>query len=189
METNDIADLSGVSPQQTFLESHPEAPSADSPLYISRFTTTHSDKSQSHTIIGVHITLAAGNPNGLWEALHVDRGIQTLDPQSPQAATRAIFISCDTLEVHGELSVPEADVAVFARRLVWATADAAINTSPLPWAAPKAQNAAGSSPGKNGAAGRHAGSFRIFVSDVAPGGDAAPAGGPGRTWAGPRRRP
>lgn len=174
MNPTNIADLSGVSPQQTFLESHPEKPSATDPLYVSRFTATHSDQSQSHTVVGVHIILAPGHPNGLWEAFHVDRSTRTLDPKNPRAATRSLSILCDTLEIRGELSVPEAEVAVFARRLVWATADAAINTSPLSWAVPKARNAFGSTPGENGASGRHAGAYRIFVSEVSPAGDPRP---------------
>jgi predicted nucleic acid-binding Zn-ribbon protein len=173
MNPNEIADLSSVSPQQTFLESHAEKPAADSTLYIYRFTTTNSDKSQDHTVTGVHIVLAKGNPNGLWEALHVDRS-QKLDPHNPKVATHSLVICCDTLEVHGEFCVPEAEVAIYARRLKWATADAAINTSPLLWAVPKAQNASGSTPGENGAAGRKAGSFKVFVSTVEPAADSRP---------------
>ncbi|GJL68524.1 MAG: hypothetical protein NPIRA06_11590 [Nitrospirales bacterium] len=174
MEASEIVDLSGVSPQQTFLESYPEKPSATSTLYINRFTITNSDKSESHTIVGVHLVLAKGNPNGLWETFHVDRSTQKLDPLAPQVATRSLQFCCDTLEVHGELSVPEVDVAIFARRLVWATADAAINTSPLPWAIPKAPNAGGSTAGKNGAAGRNAGTFQLFGSEVEPADDSRP---------------
>ena len=174
MNTNDIVDLSGVSPQQEFLESHSEKPLATSTLYINRFTTTNSDESQNHTVVGVHIVLEKDNPNRLWDAFHVDRSTQKLDPQNPQVAMRSLQISCDTLEIHGELSVPEADVVIFARRLVWTTADAAINTSPLPWAVPKAQNASGSDPGKNGAAGRAAGTFKLFVSKVESANDSQP---------------
>jgi hypothetical protein len=124
--------------------------------------------------VGVHVLLKEGDPNGLWDALHVDRGKQKLDANDPKVGTRSLQILCDTLEVHGEFSVPEADVTVFARRLVWATADAAINTSPLAWAVEKAQNASGSQPGKNGAAGRNAGSFKLFVSKVEPADDTRP---------------
>ncbi|MDA0525774.1 hypothetical protein [Methanococcoides alaskense] len=166
MNTNDVIDLSGVSPQQMFLESYPEKPLATSTLYIKRFTTTNLDKSQNHTVDGVHIVLAQDNPNGLWDVLHVDRNTQKLDPQDPYVATRSLQICCDTIEIHGELSVPEADVTIYARRLVWATADAAINTSPLPWVIPKAGNAVRSDPGKNGVAGRNAGTFQLFVSEV-----------------------
>jgi len=174
MDANNIVDLSGVSPQQTFLESHPEKPSATSTLYIKRFTTKNADGSQNQTVVGVHIVLAKDDPNGLWEALHVDRATQKLDPQDPKVATCSLEIYCDTLEVHGELSVPEGAVSLFARRLVWATADAAINTSPLPWAVPKAQDASGSDPAHNGTAGRNAGSFKLFVSEVEPANDSRP---------------
>lgn len=168
MNDNEIVDLSGVSPQQTFLDSHPEKPAATSTLYINRFTTTNANKSQDQTIVGAHVVLQKDNPNGLWNALHVDRSKQRLDPANPQVATRALQIYCDTLEVHGEFCVPEADVTIYARRLVWATADAAINTSPLAWSVDKAQNASGSQAGKDGAAGRNAGSFQLFVSKVEP---------------------
>ncbi len=174
MNTTEIVDLSGVSPQQTFLDSRPEKPSASGTLYINRFTTANADKSQNHTVVGVHVVLKKGDPNGLWDALHVDRGKQKLDPNDPKVGTRSLQIFCDMLEVHGEFSVPEADVTVFARRLVWATADAAINTSPLAWAVEKAKNASGSQAGKDGAAGRNAGSFQVFVSKVEPADDARP---------------
>lgn len=174
MNVTEIVDLSGVSPQQTFLDSRPEKPLATSTLYINRFTTTNADKSQDHTIVGVHVLLKKENANGLWEALHVDRSQQKLDANDPRVTTRSLQIYCDILEVHGEFSVPEADVTVFCRHLNWATADAAINTSPLAWAVDKAQNASGSQAGKNGAAGRNAGSFQVFISTAEPAGDTRP---------------
>ena len=57
MNTTEIVDLSGVSPQQTFLDSRPEKPSASGTLYINRFTTANADKSQNHTVVGVHVVL------------------------------------------------------------------------------------------------------------------------------------
>lgn len=174
MNTNEIVDLSGVSLQQTFLESQPEKPSATSTLYIKRFTTRNADNSQDHIVVGVHIILKKGDPNGLWDALHVDRATQKLDPQNPRVATRSLLVCCDILEVHGEFCVPEAAVSIYARRLIWASADAAINTSPLDWAVAKAQNASGSQPGKNGAAGRNAGSFQVYLAEVTPADDARP---------------
>ncbi len=176
MEHSDFIDLSNVSPQSSFLESHPEKTPATSSLYSNRFTTRNADGSENHTLVGAHLMLAKGDPNGVWEALHVDRGTQRLDPKNPKMATRSLLISCDTLEVHGEFSLPEADVAIFARRVIWATRDAAINTSPLPWTVGKAKNAerATSSSGENGAHGRNAGSFRVFVAEIEPATDARP---------------
>lgn len=170
MNANEIANLSSVSPQQTFLESSPEKPSAASTLYLNRFTTTNNDQSKNHTIVGVHIKLKKDDPNGLWNALHIDRDKQRLDPKNPQVATRSVLICCDTLEVHGEFSLPEANVDIFARQLVWATSDAAINTSPLRWAVDKAEDSDGSAPGKDGATGRNAGSLRVFTASADSGG-------------------
>lgn len=174
MSANEIADLSKVSPQQTFLVSQPEKPSATSTLYINRFTTKNNDQTENHTVIGVHIVLAKDDPNGLWKALHVDRVKQKLDPLNPRVATKSLQIYCDTLEVRGEFSLPEAEVVVYARRINWATADAAINTSPLPWALDKAKNAEGNTAGQNGAHGRNAGSLKIFAGKVEPTGDTRP---------------
>ncbi|HEX5709570.1 MAG TPA: hypothetical protein VFX96_19985 [Pyrinomonadaceae bacterium] len=171
MSLNEVADLSKVSPQQTFLVSQPEKPSATSTLYIKRYTSNNSDETQSHTVIGVHVVLAPNDPNGIWKALHVDRAKQKLDPNNPRVATKSLHIFCDTLEVRGEFCLPEAEVVVYARRINWATLDAAINTSPLLWALDKAQDASGSNAGKNGAHGRNAGSLKIFAGKVEPSGD------------------
>jgi hypothetical protein len=172
--SNEIADLSKVSPQQTFLISQPEKPSATSTLYINRYTTKHNDEMESHQVIGVHIVLAPNDPNGIWKALHVDRAKQKLDPQNPRVATKSLQIFCDTLEVRGEFCLPEAEVVVYARRINWATADAAINTAPLLWALDKAKSAEGNTAGQNGAHGRNAGSIKIFAGKVEPTGDTRP---------------
>ena len=152
MSLNEVADLSKVSPQQTFLISQPEKPSATSTLYINRYTTKNNDETESHQVIGVHVVLAKDDPNGIWKALHVDRSKQKLDPQNPRVATKALHIYCDTLEVRGEFCLPEAEVVVYARRVNWATADAAINTSPLLWALDKAKDAEVNTAGQNGRA-------------------------------------
>lgn len=174
MSLNDIADLSKVSPQQTFLISQPEKPAATSTLYLNRYTTKNNDQTENHTVIGVHVVLAPNDPNKLWEALHIDRAKQKLDPQNPRVATKSLQIYCDTLEVRGAFSLPEAEVVIYARRLNWATADAAINTSPLPWALDKAKNAEDNAVGQNGAHGRNAGSLKIFVAKVEPRDDTRP---------------
>src|SRR5262245_52997730 len=112
MPDQSVPDLSKVSLQSSFIDSRPEKPSAASTLYIRRFSTTTGDEQDKHTVIGVHIVLARGNPNGLWEALHVDRATQRIDGDNPRVATKSLVICCDTLEIHGEFSLPEADVSV-----------------------------------------------------------------------------
>ena len=161
MNTNEIVDLSGTSPQSTFLASQPQPPDPASSVYVQRWSETHADDAQSHTVVGVHIVLAPGHANGLWDAFHTDRAKQKLDPANPRVTVRALRIHCDTLEVRGELCVPEAEVEIHARVLKWATQNAAINTSPLDWSVAKAPNASGNSPGGKGADGRKAGAVTI----------------------------
>ena len=172
MPTPDIADLSAISAQRSFIESRPGPPSPTSTLLMRRFATSENDGAVDHVIVGVHVVLGKGQPNGLWEALHVDRATQRIDAGHPVVAARSVSICCDTLEVRGEFSVPEASVNVFARRLIWADAAASINTSPLAWTAAKAQNAAAGQAGRDGADGRHAGSLQVFVREMVP--DAGP---------------
>lgn len=185
MPARDIPDLSGVSLQCSYVESRrPDKPSASSTLRIRRFSMQHNDGSTTHTVIGVHVLLKKGDPNGLWDSLNVDRASQKIDGNNPQVAVRALTICCDTLEISGEFSLPEAEVAVFARCLRWADDAAAINTSPLAWTVEKARNAAGSTRGEDGANGRKAGSLRIFLKQAPDTGPARPrliaAGGRGQ---------
>jgi hypothetical protein len=173
MANGNIADLSNVSPQRSILESRPERPSSTSTLYLRRFSTQGGDGRASHTVIGVHVILAKGDSNGLWESLAVDRSSQKIDGDNPKVATASLTICCDTLEIRGEFSLPEANVSIFARRLIWADDAASINTSPLSWTVNKARNASDGTPGQKGAEGRNAGSLQIFVRESTPAKDAA----------------
>jgi hypothetical protein len=168
MAAFDILDLSSATAQRTFIDSRPDPPSPTSTLFIKRFSTAHNDGTTSETVVGVHIVLARRNPNGLWEALNVDRATQRIDAGKPKVAIRSLAFCCDTLEIHGEFSVPEAAIDVFARRVVWADETASVNTSPLDWTIGKARNAAGTSPGEHGAEGRPAGAIRVFAHEVTP---------------------
>ncbi|HBF21238.1 MAG TPA: hypothetical protein DDW81_14145, partial [Cryomorphaceae bacterium] len=93
------------------------------------------------------------------------------DARNPKLKIRSLEIQCDTLEVHGQLKIPETNLTVYARKLVWGTAKASINSSPLPWAVKKAQNAAGQQKGENGAHGRHAGNIHLFIGKSEPADD------------------
>ncbi|MEU0487616.1 SH3 domain-containing protein [Nocardiopsis sp. NPDC006139] len=171
----DLERLSRTSPQCSFIDFRPKAPEATSTLYIRRFSTQSvKDGPKDHTVTGVHIVLAKGHENKLWEAFHVDRSTQTIDPKNPKVAVGSLRIYCDTLEVHGAFSLPEADVDIFARRLIWADQDASIDTSPLPWtlkprdAVRGIKNETEDIPAEDGAHGRTAGSIRIFAQNVEP---------------------
>ena len=149
-----------ISLEHTFIRSHPQALPPTNELYIDRhFATTNPDGSKNHTIVGMHIILQKGNKNGLWETFHQDREKSRQNP-SKSVSIRSLNIYCDTLEVYGALSMPEANVTICARRLAWKTEDAAIYTSPLFWDILKA------SPGKNGADGRNAGNITLFIGKM-----------------------
>lgn len=171
MSLPSLSDLSTSSPQLSFMDACMPPPNPADSLYLDVRQDRDADGSARYTITGVHVVLAKGNPNHLWETLHVDRTTQKLDPANPRNATRSVSIYCDRLEVHGELCMPEADVTIHARELVWADRASAINVSPLGWAADKAADAQGTSPGQNGAHGRNAGSLNIFAASVSPAND------------------
>ena len=149
--------------QSKALWSAPPIPAASSTRYLSRVSTKNPDRSQSHTIVGVHVVLCKGHENKLWDILHYDNK-KRVDPDQVFVPTKSLIIACDKLEIEGELCVPEADVAIFTRRLIWKGNDAAINTSALNWQ--KARDADDKAPGRNGVTGRRAGNLKIFVSEL-----------------------
>lgn len=168
---SESVDLSNVSLQQDVLMSRPRTPDARSTLYITSYRTADANGATNETVVGVEVVLKKDDPNGLWNRLHVGRKA-TLDPASPKVATSSLLIACDTLIVHGGFCLPEANVSIFARRIVWATDDAAIITTPLSWTVAKATNATRSSDAGNGANGRDAGALAIFVAEAGPAGAA-----------------
>jgi hypothetical protein len=113
------------------LQSYGEPPLPTSSLYSHRSKRVREDGVEQHVIVGVHVIFKPKHPNGLYEAFNVSRS-QKLDAGNPSVATRALGIACDTLEIFGELSLPECEVAIYARRLVFRD-QGNINTTPLDW--------------------------------------------------------
>lgn len=147
------------------LQSHIEPPAPTSSLYSHRSLRTRKDGIQEHVIVGVHVIFRPGHSNGLYEAFNVSRE-QKLNAENPSVATRAILIACDTLEIYGELSLPECEVAIYARKLIFRN-QGNINTTPLDWANERAANSnpQAKTPGANGAEGRHAGKISVFIDE------------------------
>ncbi len=168
MSLPNLSDVSATSPQLSFMDASMPRPNPSDSVYFNIRQDKNPDGSAGYSITGVDVVVAKGNPNRLWETLHVDRNTQKLDPGNPRNATKSVSIYCDRLEVHGELCIPEADVVIHARELVWADRSAAINVSPLNWAVDKAADAQGTTPGRDGAHGRNAGNLSIFVARVSP---------------------
>jgi hypothetical protein len=152
---------------RSFINTHPQPVRPDSTLYIHRHSTKNANGEEDHVVTGVYVTFKAGHENGLFDAFNVDRTRQKLDPSNPKVAVKSLLIACDTLVIHGELSLPECDVKIYARQLIFKE-NGAINTSPLEWTLDRAADAdpAKRAAANNGAHGRNAGNISVFIDEV-----------------------
>lgn len=168
------AESSRISDSRIYLDSHPVPVQPESTLYNNVYSTETADQSKQtqkkDIVSGVHLIFQKGNENNLFDTYNVDRGRTTITDLNSKMAYKSLLIVCDTLTIHGELSLPECDVTIYARKLELLDAGC-INTSPLPWsdALKRAQDAAqtGTS-GEDGATGHNAGSISVFVANVLP---------------------
>jgi hypothetical protein len=147
------------------IQSHSEPPQADSSLYFHKAERTRPDGVRQAVIAGVHVVFKAGHANKLHDTFNVSRS-EALNPDV-LPPRRALLVACDTLEISGTLSMPEWDVEIYARRLVFRD-QGNINTTPLTWSKSKAAPAdpVNRKAGVNGAEGRHAGSIAVFADVV-----------------------
>ncbi len=145
------------------LVSRTDPPARDSGLYLHATDRVRADGRPETVISGVDIVLKDGASNGVFRRLNRPRTAK-LNPDRPKEKRRSVIIAADTVTLHGELSLPETDVTIFARRL--AIRDGGrINTSPLAWDADKAPDGDPVSRKKasNGADGPTAGAIALFV--------------------------
>jgi hypothetical protein len=154
-----------IPPVRETLQSHGEAPLPTSSLYLHRSKHTREDGVEQNVIAGVHLVFKAGHKNNLYDAFNIPR-TQKLDP-TKLPAKRALLIACDTLEIYGELSLPEIEVTIYARRLVFKE-QGNINTTPLNWTMDRAADydLAQQKGGANGAEGRNAGNLAVFIKEI-----------------------
>ena len=129
------------------------------------------------------MTLAFGggdDGNSLREMYHKDRAITKLPARKPDQKlimpdqapwdghVKELTICADRLIIHGDLSVPETNVTIFARELIFEDDDAGnrgrITTSPLEWEIPKARSAEQTGArAEDGAHGRKAGDITVYL--------------------------
>ena len=84
-----------------------------------------------------------------------------------------LTVICDTLTIRCRWWMPECDVIVFARQILF-VGEGCIDTSPAPWELARAKDAYDKTPGANGANGRSGGKVTIYARDVdAPAGSRA----------------
>jgi len=82
-----------------------------------------------------------------------------------QIKVKGLTVVCDTLTIGCRWWLPECDVRIFARRIVFQN-DGCIDTSPQPWVRANAANAAGKTAGAKGEGGRTAGDITLFAGKV-----------------------
>jgi hypothetical protein len=89
------------------------------------------------------------------------------DPANKGAGSgpKALTVVCDTLVVTCRWWLPQCDVKIFARQIIF-QGDGCIDTSPVPWQMAKAADAVGSRPGEKGEGGRTAGDVSILAGEV-----------------------
>lgn len=149
--------------QLEFVASMPEA-RADAHYLEHTVNRLRSDAPADHRILGVTVTLQAGER--LHKALHTDRASQKIERNTPPPDVRSLTILCDTLYLNSPLCVPQADVKIFAREIVFGPG-AFIDTSPLEWRSNKARDASETGgDGESGAHGRNAGSLTVMCKRV-----------------------
>ncbi|MDB5469730.1 MAG: hypothetical protein JWR84_1290 [Caulobacter sp.] len=150
--------------QLEFIASAPD-PKAESYYFEHRINRITSNAPADHSVLGVVVTLEAGAR--LHTALHKDRARNKADRAAPVMDIGSVSIICDTLEVLSPTCIPEADVTIHCRRLLFGP-KGEIDTSPLDWLLPRARDASVTGgDGETGSNGRHAGKLSIFCDGVA----------------------
>jgi hypothetical protein len=132
-----------------------------------RTNRIHPDAPEERTILGITVTIEAGHANGLHHALHTDSKTARVSPDNPTKSIEQLTILCDVLRIDSPLHLPEANVAIFARKIVFGP-DGSLDTSPLPWSTAKVKDATDSTKrGEDGAEGRPAGRITLFGGQIA----------------------
>jgi hypothetical protein len=167
-----MADTPNIPVSRETIQSHGEPPSLTSSLYLHRSKHIRTDGVEQNVVAGVHIVFKRGDANNLYESFHTSRD-QKLDAGPSPGPKKALLIACDTLEISGMLSLPEWDVAIFARKLIFQD-KGSLDTTPLNWALEKAADYDPNSRkgGTSGSEGHDAGAISVFVDAMeAPAGE------------------
>lgn len=157
-----------------FFDTHPPPVAETSGLYITNHSETVAGKVR-RTIVGMHVILAPGHANGLFDGLCVKPDIG-VDPKQPTVGLHALLLVCDRLQIDGELWLPECDVTIHARRIEFGP-NGRIKTTPQRWTRPAGADAEHTSAdprrGEDGAHGRKAGDITVWAGELAEAGTLA----------------
>ena len=162
--------------ERTFISSHPTPPDPSSSLYIQRSTTLNKDGSEDHCISGVQVIFDPHATNNLHKQYSADHSRKISDSSDVKGTVRTLTLCADQLVIRGELFLPETNVNIFARELIFEDTDkqsGCIKTMPLEFELKKAldgnpsDNAFHESvPGKDGIPGLKAGDITLCINTL-----------------------
>ena len=116
--------LSNQIPERDFVKSHLERPNPASSLLIQRTWTFNDDFSENHVISGVQVIFdKTEDAQGLYGIYNVDRSQTINTTPDVKGKIKHLTICADQLVVRGELSLPEIDVSIFVRELIFEDKD------------------------------------------------------------------
>ncbi len=152
-------------------------PAGDNPLIPTDVkVTSNTQNERDRTATGLHIIVDDRDDEQILygvTALPAETKRSSATGLLPAQKVTKLTVICDTLTVRCRWWMPECDVIVFARRILF-EGEGCIDTSPAPWELPRARDAYGTTPGANGANGRSGGKVTINARDVdAPAGSRA----------------
>lgn len=161
----DVVQGKSPSPQYLVLQTQLRRPDERSDHYLQIHDIPWHDGSVHRQISGVHVVVDRFKEP--WSSLHDEAKV---DGPQPKLAVTHLDIFCDTLEVVSRLSIPQAKVRIFARRLIFATPEAVLSTSANPWRLADAPAAGDSDAhGGNGLHGRAGGQFEVYIQELKAG--------------------
>ncbi|UEM21659.1 hypothetical protein JL100_002485 [Skermanella mucosa] len=146
------------------IEGKGKFPSTDSTLYSRKWIEDLAE-GQRHSVTGVTVVLKRGHSNGFYDFLSTPFDARH-DPEKPSIPVREAVIACDTLEVHDRVWLPECDLFVHARKIVF-QGEGAFDVSAMPYATDSALAAnEQKARGDDGKDGRNAGTIRLYAAIV-----------------------
>lgn len=157
--------ISEIKPERDYVSNYPDLPNPSSSLYITITKQLNADESENHVISGMRVVFnKADDANGLFQSYHKDPNENKLpDEPSAKGMVRNLTICADELVIYGELCLPETNVYLFARKLVFKDQDGKpgrITTSPLAYVNEKAPD------GVDGKHGRKAGDLHVYIHEL-----------------------
>ena len=156
-----------IKPERDYVSRYADFPDPSSSLYITTTKQKNADDSENHLISGMRVVFKKDDVNGLFQKYY-PKVKELPDHPSKKGTIRKLTICANELIIHGELWLPETNVYIFARKLVFKNHDGKpgrIITSHLPYVNKKAGQKENGE-GEDGVDGIKAGNIKVYISDL-----------------------